>query len=120
MAETMSGDRKAEPDEEGFADMDIEEFRRYGHQAIDWIADYMSDPERFPVLSRVEPGEIAASLPATPPQTGERMDAILADLDRIVVPGLTHWNHPAFFAYFPMNTSLPGILGDVVATGINV
>jgi aromatic-L-amino-acid decarboxylase len=101
-------------------DMSVEEFRHYGHQVIDWIADYLSDPGRFPVLSQVEPGQIKAALPASPPREGEEMDAILADLDRVIVPGLTHWNHPSFFAYFPMNASIPGILGDIVATGMNV
>jgi aromatic-L-amino-acid decarboxylase len=101
-------------------DMSVEEFRHYGHQVIDWIAEYLSNPGRFPVLSQVEPGQIKAALPGRPPREGEEMDAILADLDRVIVPGLTHWNHPSFFAYFPMNASIPGILGDIVATGLNV
>jgi aromatic-L-amino-acid decarboxylase len=101
-------------------DMDLEDFRRYGHQIIDWITDYLSNPDRFPVLSQVQPGEIKEALPEAPPLEGEGMKCILADLDRIVLPGLTHWNHPSFFAYFAMNGSLPGILGDIVATGLNV
>jgi aromatic-L-amino-acid decarboxylase len=101
-------------------DMDLEDFRRYGYQVIDWISDYLSNPDRFPVLSQVKPGQIKGALPEAAPSEGEEMEGILADLDRIVLPGLTHWNHPSFFAYFAMNGSLPGILGDIVATGLNV
>ena len=100
-------------------DMSVEQFRRHGYQVIDWIAEYLSNPDRLPVLSQVEPGQIKAALPGDAPREGEEMDAILADLERVIVPGLTHWNHPSFFAYFPMNASIPGILGDIVATGLN-
>ena len=105
---------------DSLGDMSVEDFRRYGHAIIDWIAEYLSNPERYPVLSRVEPGEIKRMLATSPPSQGEAMDSILADLDRVIVPGLTHWNHPGFFAYFAMNGSIPGILGDMVATGLNV
>jgi aromatic-L-amino-acid decarboxylase len=100
--------------------MDVEEFRHYGHQIIDWIADYLSNADRYPVLAQVEPGKIKSEIPSVPPADGEAMDQILADVDRIVLPGLTHWNHPAFFAYFAMNGSIPGILGDMLATALNV
>ena len=116
----MSNPTDDENPENNPGDMSVEEFRRHGYQVIDWIAEYLSNPDRFPVLSQVEPGQIKAALPVNAPREGEEMDAILADLERVIVPGLTHWNHPSFFAYFPMNASIPGILGDIVATGLNV
>jgi aromatic-L-amino-acid decarboxylase len=100
--------------------MSAEEFRKYGHEVIDWIAAYYERVESLPVRSAVEPGAIRALLPAHPPQTGEGFDAILADLDRVIVPGLTHWQHPSFFGYFPANSSGPGVLGDLLASGLGV
>jgi aromatic-L-amino-acid decarboxylase len=100
--------------------MTPEEFRRYGHQVVDWVAEYWSGLERHRVSPAVEPGEIAAKLPAGPPETGEDFAAVLADLDRLVTPGLTHWQHPGFFAYFPANTSGPSVLGDLVSAGLGV
>lgn len=100
------------------AHMSPEEFRAHGHAVIDWIADYWERLEDLPVLSRVAPGDVAARLPATMPQEGEPFDALLADLDEIVLPGLTHWQHPRFFAYFPANSSPAAILGDLVSSGI--
>src|SRR6478736_4085009 len=90
-------------------DMNPEEFRRHGHHVVDWIADYLSHPERYSVLSQNQPGDVKAALPTTAPEHGEAMDAMLADLDRVIVPGVTHWNHPAFFAYFAVSGSAPGI-----------
>jgi aromatic-L-amino-acid decarboxylase len=100
--------------------MTPEEFRKYGHAAVDWIAEYYERLESFPVLSQVQPGEIRAALPAHPPETGEPFDAVLTDLDRVVLPGITHWQHPSFFAYFPANASGPAILGDLIASGLGV
>ncbi len=100
--------------------MSPEEFRRYGHAVVDWIADYHSRIESFPVLSRVQPGEIRAKLPAHPPAKGETFDNILSDIERIILPGLTHWQSPNFFAYFPANASGPGILGDLLSSGLGV
>jgi aromatic-L-amino-acid decarboxylase len=100
--------------------MSPDEFRKYGHEVIDWIADYYERIESFPVLSQVAPGDIRASLPAHPPQHGEPFDAVLHDLDDKIMPGITHWQHPSFFAYFPANTSGPAILGDVLASGLGV
>src|SRR5262245_6633351 len=100
--------------------MSPEEFRRWGHQAIDWIADYLAHPERYSVLSPVEPGAIRAALPPAAPNRGEPMEQILADMERVIVPGLTHWNHPAFFAYFAISSSAPGILGELLAAAFNV
>src|SRR6516164_4863308 len=81
--------------------MTPEEFRILGHQIIDCIADYRATVAERPVMARTNPGDIKAALPADPPQSPEPFDAILADLDRIVMPGLSHWQHPQFFGYFP-------------------
>jgi aromatic-L-amino-acid decarboxylase len=98
--------------------MDAQEFRRLGYQLVDWIADYREGLERLPVMSQVQPGEIRAAFPDHPPQHGGRMDAALAALERDVLPGITHWNHPSFFAYFPSNTSYSSILGDLATAGL--
>jgi aromatic-L-amino-acid/L-tryptophan decarboxylase len=100
--------------------MTPEEFRAAGHRLIDWIADYRSRVEKYPVMARTEPGAIKALLPGAPPDAPESIDAIIADLDRIVVPGLSHWQHPQFFGYFPCNGSLSSVLGDYVSTGLGV
>jgi aromatic-L-amino-acid/L-tryptophan decarboxylase len=100
--------------------MTPEEFRRYGHAVVDWIADYQSRVESFPVLSQAMPGEIRAALPVNPPQQGESFDALLKDVDRVILPGVTHWQSPNFFAYFPCNASGPGILGDLLSSGLGV
>jgi aromatic-L-amino-acid decarboxylase len=96
-----------------------EEFRRIGHQLIDWIADYRVRVDEFPVMSQAEPGSIRAHFSATPPEVGESLDAnFIDDLERIILPGITHWNHPSFFAYFPSNASLSAVLGDLLSTGL--
>jgi aromatic-L-amino-acid decarboxylase len=97
-----------------------QEFRRHGHAAVDRIARYLEEVESLPVLARVSPGDIDAALPAQAPQTGEDFDTILADLDRVILPGLTHWQSPNFFAYFPANASPPAILGDLLSAGLGV
>ncbi|MFY9742117.1 MAG: aminotransferase class V-fold PLP-dependent enzyme [Candidatus Sulfotelmatobacter sp.] len=107
------------PEENSFH-MTPEEFRRYGHAAIDWIADYQSRIESFHVLSQVKPGQIRASLPETPPAKGEPFEAMLKDVEKIILPGVTHWQSPNFFAYFPCNASGPGILGDLLSSGLGV
>ena len=100
--------------------MTPDEFRRYGNAVVDWIADYQTRVESLPVLSQVKPGQIRASLPAGPPQKGESFEAVLKDVDRVILPGVTHWQSPNFFAYFPCNASGPGILGDLVSSGLGV
>jgi aromatic-L-amino-acid decarboxylase len=100
--------------------MTSDEFRRHGHAVIDWIADYYDHIESFPVLSPVAPGEIRAALPPHPPERGEPFEDVLRDLDTAILPGITHWQHPSFFAYFPANTSGPAILGDLLASGLGV
>ncbi len=98
--------------------MDAQEFRRLGYQLVDWIADYRENLERLPVMSQVKPGEIRAAFPDHPPLHGGRVAQALAALERDVLPGITHWNHPSFFAYFPSNTSYASILGDLAASGL--
>ncbi len=99
--------------------MNTSEFRRHAHALVDWIADYRERMASLPVMSRAEPGAIRARFPAAPPAEGGKVAEALAALDGIL-PGITHWNHPAFFAYFPSNTSLASILGDLAASGLGV
>ncbi|MAW75762.1 MAG: aspartate aminotransferase family protein, partial [Planctomycetes bacterium] len=99
---------------------DREELRRRGHQAIDWVVDYLAGIEERSVLSRVEPGEVAESLPKQPPQQGESFDQIFADLDQLVMPGITHWQHPSWFAFFNSNTSGPSMVADIISSGLAV
>lgn len=100
--------------------MTTEEFRRRGREVVDWIADYYDRIEAFPVLAQVEPGQIRASLPTKPPQQGDSFDAILRDVEELILPGVTHWQSPNFFAYFPSNASGPSILGDLLSSGLGV
>jgi len=100
-------------------DMDPETFRREGYRVVDWIADYFAHPERYPVLSQVKPGDIKRSLPQQPPEEGEDFASILADFDTLIVPGITHWNHPGFFAYFAITGSAPGVLGEFLSAALN-
>lgn len=100
--------------------MSPEEFRRHGHVVIDWIAQYMRDVGELPVVSPVKPGVIRAQLPAHPPRRGESFDAMLRDVDRIIMPGITHWQSPMFFGYFPCNNSGPSILGELLSAGLGV
>lgn len=100
--------------------MDSQEFRQQGHQIIDWIADYLDHADRFPVMSGVRPGEIRALIPPRAPEDGEPMDLIFQDFREGILPGVTHWNHPRFFAYFPANNSGPSILGELLSAGLGV
>jgi aromatic-L-amino-acid/L-tryptophan decarboxylase len=100
--------------------MTPEEFRRRGKELVDWIADYHEWIEWLPVMSRAKPGEVRASLPKCAPQDGESFDAMLRDIEEVVVPGITHWQSPKFFAYFPSNNSFPSILGDLLSSGLGV
>jgi aromatic-L-amino-acid decarboxylase len=100
--------------------MSPDDFRRHGHAVIDWIADYYSKIESLPVLSRVQPGQIRASLPPNAPQRAEEFDAILQDVEKLILPGITHWQSPNFYAYFPCNASGPAILGDLLSSGLGV
>ena len=100
--------------------MTPEEFRKHGYQLIDWLADYHAGLPSRPVMAQVEPGEIKRALPPEPPVEGEGMQAVLADLEDILLPGLTLWQHPRFFGYFPANALLSGVLGDLASTGLGV
>lgn len=100
--------------------MTPEQFRSEGKKLIDWIADYYENMESFPVLSQVQPGEIKERLPEKAPQTGESIDAMMKDIDEKILPGITHWQSPNFFAYFTANASFPSILGDLVSSGLGV
>jgi aromatic-L-amino-acid decarboxylase len=98
--------------------MDPDAFRRAGHEVVDWIADYLRDIERHPVVPDVRPGDIRRRLPATPPAGAEPMDRLFADFRELIVPGMTHWGHPGFFAYFPATTSPPSILAEMLTAGL--
>jgi aromatic-L-amino-acid decarboxylase len=107
------------PDRDSYH-MTPDEFREHGRAVIDWIADYLERVEEFPVLSRARPGEVRAALPTSPPETGESFDAMLKDVESIILPGITHWQSPSFFAYFPANSSGPSVLGELLAAGLGV
>ncbi len=101
-------------------DMTPEAFRRYGYRVVDWIAGYLAKVGEYPVLAQVAPGEVRRQLPETPPVQGEPLEQALADFERVILPGITHWNHPAFFAYFAITGSGPGILGEMLSAALNV
>jgi aromatic-L-amino-acid decarboxylase len=101
-------------------ELDLQEFRQTGHQLVEWIADYLAHPEQYPVLSRSQPGEIKAQLPTAVPDEPEPLAAIVADFEKIIMPGITHWNHPSFHAYFSTTGSVPGILAEMLIAALNV
>lgn len=100
--------------------MDPETFRQIGHQLIDWITDYRQRIADFPVMARVEPGAIRAQLPDSPPESPESFETLFQDLEQLIVPGLSHWQHPRFYGYFPANATLSSVLGDYLSTGLGV
>jgi aromatic-L-amino-acid decarboxylase len=100
--------------------MTPDEFQRYGHQVVDWVADYMRTVEERPVLSRTAPGAVAEMLPRHAPEAPEPFEVVMADVDRVIMPGITHWQHPSFFGFFPANASGPAILGELVSAGLGV
>ena len=100
--------------------MPADEFRRRGHQAVDWIADYLERVEQFPVLAQVEPGWLAENLPASPPDRGEDFGDVLGDLDRLILPAVTHWQHPNFHGLFAASGSSPAILGEFIASALDM
>jgi len=102
-----------------WGDMSKEDFRRFGHELVDWVAEYLEHVEDLPVLAQIEPGDLKAQLPVAPPEQGESMEQIIADVDRLIVPALTHWNHPSFFAYFATSTSAPGIFGELLSAAFD-
>ena len=100
--------------------MDIETFRQQAHELVDWMAEYLASVERYPVRAQVAPGEIAAKLPASPPAEPEPMERIFADFQADILPGVTHWQHPSFFAYFPANASPPSVLAEMLTATLGV
>jgi len=97
----------------------VSDFREQAHFLADWIADYLDDPSRYPVLARVRPGEIRDALPRDAPEQGEPFERIFEDFERVLLPGVTHWNHPGFFAYFAITASAPGILAEFLSAALN-
>ncbi|HET6205050.1 MAG TPA: pyridoxal-dependent decarboxylase [Planctomycetota bacterium] len=100
-------------------DLDGAEFRRHGRRVVEWIADYLENAERHPVLSRLRPGDLRRALPEEAPAKGEDLGAILDDFERLVVPAATHWNHPAFFGYFATSAPAPGVIGEMLCAALN-
>ena len=100
--------------------MSPEDFRRFGHEVIDWIANYRTRAAELPVVDNSQPGDLLAQLPPSPPAEGEGFEAVIRDLDRLILPALSHWQHPRFFAYFPSNGDLASVLGDFLSTGLGV
>ena len=115
----MLKDTLIEQKEKLLGDMDSEEFRKHGHQVIDWIADYLKNIESFPVLSQIKPGDIKNQLPKSAPKESTEFGKILSDFEKIIIPGMTHWNSPNFFAYFSNTASGPGILGELLCAALN-
>lgn len=102
-----------------FGDIPAEEFKYYGYKLIDWIADYLSSIEKYPVLPNIKPGDVKKNLPPNPPASSENFDEIFSDVDKIILPGVTHWNHPNFMAYFNSTSSGPGILAELLSAALN-
>ncbi|XP_031104508.1 tyrosine decarboxylase 2-like, partial [Ipomoea triloba] len=100
--------------------LDPEEFRRQGHMVVDFLADYFHNVGKYPVRSQVEPGYLRKTLPEAAPNTPEPLENILRDVYKDILPGITHWQSPNFFAYFPCISSTPGILGEILSSGLNV
>ncbi|MBE0538201.1 MAG: amino acid decarboxylase [Ignavibacterium sp.] len=109
-----------ENDMQNLNDMPSEEFKKNGYKLVDWIADYLTSIEKYPPLSQVSPGDILKRIPQTPPQNGEAIENVLADVDKILMDGITHWNHPGFMAYFNSTSSGPGILAELLSAGLGV
>src|ERR1700735_5726213 len=100
--------------------MTSQQFRESGKKLIDWLADYYEQVERYPVLAQVAPGEIRTTLPAQPPQSGTEFRHVIQEVNSKIMPGITHWQSPNFFAYFPANASEPSVLGDLLSSGLGV
>ncbi len=97
----------------------VEDFRRAGHQAVDWVAEYLENTRQYPVLPRIKPGDLVDALPASAPEKGESFEAILRDFDRLILPAVTHWNHPGFFAYFSCTGSTPAVIAEMLSAALN-
>lgn len=115
----LTGDSPGSEPRELIGDMSPDEFRRFGYQVVDWLAEYFEHPERYPVQPDVAPGALVDALPQSAPDQGEPMDRILADFERQIVPHVTHWNHPGFMGYFATSGSMPGVLAEALIAGLN-
>ena len=102
------------------SDMPPEEFRKHGYQLIDWITEYLKEAEKHPVLSNIKPGDVKNKIPAAPPAKPDAFTDVLSDVDKIIMPGMTHWNHPNFMAYFNSTASAPGILAELLSSAFNI
>ena len=124
MPEDANGLPRAKPDAHragnDVGDMDPAAFRRHGQQVLEWVSEYLENSQRYPVLPRLQPGDIRQALPSSAPEEGEPFEQILADFERIIAPGVTHWNHPGFFAYFAISGSAPGVLAEFLSAALNV
>ncbi|HKI76942.1 MAG TPA: pyridoxal-dependent decarboxylase [Ignavibacteriaceae bacterium] len=107
-------------DTTSLSDMPPEEFRKYGYELIDWVTEYLKDAEKYPPLSQVNPGDVKKRVPAQPPSKPEQFSDVLNDVDKIIMPGMTHWNHPNFMAYFNSTASAPGILAELLSSAFNI
>src|ERR1017187_4234507 len=101
-------------------DMPIDDFKKFGYELIDWASEYLNSIEKYNVLPDIKPGEIKARLPEHPNHSGEDFNKIINDFEKIIIPGITHWNHPGFMAYFNSTSSVPGILGELLIATLNV
>ena len=101
-------------------DLPREELISQGRAMLDWIGEYLEHSEKYPVLSQVRPGEVRAALPSSPPVDAESLETIFSDFESKIVPGITHWNHPAFFGYFATSSSVPGILAELLTATLDV
>ncbi|HMN17587.1 MAG TPA: aminotransferase class I/II-fold pyridoxal phosphate-dependent enzyme [Ignavibacteriaceae bacterium] len=101
------------------SDMPKEEFRKAGYQLIDWIADYLNSIEKYTVMSQIKPGDISKQIPVAPPVNGEKIEKVLSDIDKVLIDGITHWNHPGFMAYFNTTSSGPGILAEILTAAFS-
>ncbi|MEX0952916.1 MAG: pyridoxal-dependent decarboxylase [Nitriliruptoraceae bacterium] len=120
MSDGGTPDPRLDPGQLGVGDMDPDAFRAHGHRVVEWIADYLEGVGDLPVLAQIRPGQVRDALPAAAPDTSEPFDDIMADLDRVVLPGITHWNHPAFHGYFAITGSGPGVLAETIVAALNV
>src|SRR5258708_20480160 len=124
LSNVMSETAKAENESSGAAEEAaqqkyIEDFRQAGHESVEWIAHYLTTVGDLPVMAQVKPGDLLDSLPASAPEKGESFAQILSDFDRLIMPAVTQWNHPRFFAYFPCTGSTPAVLGEMPAASLN-
>jgi aromatic-L-amino-acid decarboxylase len=115
----VSGEQLTNPGLVSAMDMSPDEFRKRGHELVEWIARYMENAEHYPVLSRVSPGDVISALPQEAPASGESFDDVMADFERVLMPAMTHWNHPGFFAYFAITASAPGVLADFLSSALS-